>query len=137
MRQISANGLAKLATKQGTEPICIVEIDWTDTATARYADKAVFSIPAKIIEISDLDDVISLQGHSGSGEISIVLDDTDGTIKAMMDSNDPHYRPARVYQYFTGLVQSDMFLLFSGVVTTPFSWNERDRTVKLDDPLPA
>ena len=39
--------------------------------------------------------------------------------------------PSRVYQYFTGLDIADRFLLFAGVVTSPISWSERDRTVKL------
>ena len=131
MREISAAGLAKLASKQGTEPICIVEIDWIDGSTAKYADRTVLNIPGKIVEVGELDDAVNLAGNSGSTQLSLTLDDTDGSIKAILDSHDPHYRPARVYQYFTGLDISDRFLLFSGVVTTPLSWNERDRTVKL------
>ena len=131
MRNISANGLKQLATKLGNEPICIIEIDWVDGGTSSYADRAVGSIPGKIVELGDLDDAVNLSGNSGSMELSVTLDDTDGSIKAIMDANDPHKRPARVYQYFTGLDLSDRFLLFSGVLTTPISWNERDRTVKL------
>ena len=38
--------------------------------------------------------------------------------------------PARVYQYFTGFDSADKFLLFSGKLSSPISWSERDRTVK-------
>ena len=61
----------------------------------------------------------------------MTLDDTDGTLKAILDAHDVHKRPARVYQYFSGLDLSDRFKLFSGLVTTPVIWSERDRTVKL------
>ena len=74
---------------------------------------------------------MNLSGHSGSTSLSITLDDTDGSIKALFDTHDPHMVPARVYQYFTGLDIADRFLLFAGVVTSPISWSERDRTVKL------
>ena len=36
---------------------------------------------------------------------------------------------ARVYQYFAGLSLADKFLLFAGKISSPITWNERDRTV--------
>ena len=128
MRSISAGGLAKLATRYGIEPITIVEVDWTDV-TFSYSDRTVGAIPGRIIEISDFDDVVSISGSSTSGEVTITLDDTDGSIKTLFNTNDFHKRPARVYQYFSGLDLTDKFLVFSGKVNTPISWNERDRTL--------
>ena len=129
MRQISANGLATLTTKQGIEPICIVEIDWVAGTTAQYADKAIFNIPGKVVEISELDDVAAVSGASNGQQVTVVLDDTDGSIKALLDTQDVHKRPARLYQYFTGLALTDRFELFDGYITTPIVWSERDRTV--------
>ena len=131
MRNISPIGLATLAQKLGNEPICIVEIDWVDGSTSSYADRAVASIPGKIVELSDLDDAVHTEGNSGTQQITVTLDDTDGTLKAILDAHDVHKRPARVYQYFSGLALSDRFKLFSGLVTTPITWSERDRTVKV------
>ena len=131
MRSISGNGLAKLAEKYGNEPIAIVEIDWVAGKTMAYADRTVQSIPGRIIEVGELDDVVNVTGSSDSQEVSLTLDDTDGTIKAILDTHDVHTRPARVYQYFSGLALSDKFLLFSGQLTSPIIWNERDRTVKV------
>ena len=129
MRSISVAGLAKLRTTHGIEPICIVEIDWVDGGTSVYADRTVVSIPGKIVELGEFDDAANISGSGSSQEITIKLDDVDGTIKAILDSHDPHKRPARVYQYFTGLELADKFLLFGGRLTTPIVWNERDRTV--------
>ena len=121
MRSISAAGLAKLAERYGNEPITIVEIDWVAGKTTAYADRTVGSIPGRIIEVGDLDDVVNVSGNSDSQELSLTLDDTDGTIKAILDTHDVHKRPARVYQYFTGLALSDKFLLFSGNSPVPSS----------------
>ena len=82
------------------------------------------------MEVGDLDNVVNVSNNSGSQELAVTLDDTDGTIKAIFDSHDVHKRTARVYQYFTGLDLADEFLLFSGKVSSPISWSERDRTVK-------
>ena len=130
MRSISVAGLAKLRTRCGIEPVCIVEIDWVSGGTTSYSDKTVTGIQGKILEIGDLDDVVSLNGSSVR-DITLKLDDTDGSIRAILDGNDVHKRPARVYQYFSDLNLSDKFLLFDGDITTPVVWNERDRTVTL------
>ena len=50
MRTISANGLAKLTKKLGTEPTSIIEVDRGTGAPLSYADKTVDGIPGKILE---------------------------------------------------------------------------------------
>ena len=134
MRNISAAGLAKLATRHGNEPITILEVDWATNCTRSYADRDVgtgaSTIPGKIIEVGDMDNVVNVLANNSSQSINITLDDTDGTIKAIFDAYDIHQRNARVYQYFDGLDLTDKFLLFAGKVSTPITWNERDRTVK-------
>ena len=131
MRNISEAGLAKLASRYGNEPITIIEVDWVDGSTAVYADRTIGDIPGRIVEVGELDDAVNLSGSSGSQSLAVTLDDTDGSIKAILDSQDVHKRPARVYQYFSGLALSDRFLLFSGVLMTPLSWSERARTVEI------
>ena len=99
--------------------------------TSTYADKTVQGIPGKIIEVADLDNVVNISTHSGSQSVSITLDDTDGSIKALFDTHDFHKRPVRIYQYFSGLDLNDKFLIFAGLINTPLTWSERDRTVKI------
>ena len=62
--------------------------------------------------------------------MSVTLDDTDGTIKAILDSHDVHKRTAGSTSISRGLDLADKFLLFSGKLSSPISWSERDRTVK-------
>ena len=128
MRNLSANALTKVATKAGNEPIAIVEVDWVD-GPVLYADRDIASAKGRILEIGNLDNVINVSDSNSSQEISITLDDTDGTIKAIFDAHDIHKRPVRLYQWFEGLDLADRFLLFAGRLSSPISWNERDRTV--------
>ena len=138
MRSISADALAKLAQQTGTEPINIVEIEWYAGATPMlYADRDI-PIPGggvirgAIVELGDLDDAIDVaMQNSPSQQISLTLDDTDGAIKAIFDKYDLHKQPVRLYQWFNGLDLDDKFLVFAGLINTPVSWNERDRTVKV------
>jgi len=131
-RYISANALTELAKTHGTEPIIIISAEWMGSAAppAWYADKTVESIPGKILEVGGLDTVVGVSLNNSSQQIDVVLDDTDGSIKAIFNSHDIHKRTVRVYQYFHGLALSDKFLLFSGKISSPVLWDERDRTVK-------
>jgi len=131
MRNISPAGLAKLANRQGNEPITICEIDWVvGRAASSYADRDVEGISGRIIEVGDLDNVVGVSNNTSSQSLTVTLDDTDRTIKAIFDAHDIHKRDARVYQYFQGLDLADKFLLFAGKISSPVTWNERDRTVK-------
>ncbi len=132
MRNLSGDALNKLATKLGTEPVTIIEIDWVeDGSSILYADRTVGTILGKIQEVGDLDNVINVTDSDSSQELTITLDDTDGTIKAILDTNDIHKRSARVYQWFEGLDLDDRFMLFAGKISSPIHWSERDRTVSL------
>ena len=130
MRNLSANALAKIATTHGNEPITIVEIDWiADDAPKLYADRTVGGIQGKILEVGNLDNVINVSDNDSSQELSLTLVDTDGTIKAILNTNDIHKRSARVYQWFEGMDLDDRFLLFAGKISSPITWNERKRNV--------
>ena len=67
MRSISPAGLAKLATKHGNEPITIIEVVWVAGQPARsYADRDVQSIPGRIIEVGDMDNVVGVSNSTSS-----------------------------------------------------------------------
>ncbi len=133
-RNLSVAALAKLATNLGTEPVNIIEIQWVDNAPRdAYSDRDVAGVvKGKILEVSGLDAVVQVSGGSDSQSISVTLDDTDASLKGILDSADIHKRPAWVYQWFDGLGIDDKFLIFKGVVSSPIEWNEGDRTLKFD-----
>ena len=129
MRNISFDGLTKLAEKLGNESVFIVEIDWAGTPVS-YADRDVAGIPGRIVEISELDNIVGVTNNDSSEELSITLIDTDGSIKNILDTYDVHQRNVRVYQYFEGLDIADKFLLFAGKLSSPIIWSENKRTVR-------
>lgn len=130
MRTLTAGALAEIAKRFGTEPINIVEIDW-ESHTASYADKTIYGIPSKILTLDGLDTISKINSSGFAGNISLSLDDVDGSIKTLLNTTDIHKRPIRVYQTFVGLSESDKFLLFAGEVVTPITWSESERTVAL------
>ena len=94
VREISAPSLAKLAQNYGTEPVTIIEVQWVvDGAKQIYADKDINANEGRIMEVSGLDNTVVVQGVSSgvsgdSQSISLTLDDTDGSIKEIIDNND-------------------------------------------------
>lgn len=134
VRSISSNGLAKLAQNLGTEPIIIIEVQWApDGARVAYADREIgATVKGAILEVSGLESVVQVSQGADSQQLSVKLDDTDGSLKQIIDTLDIHKRPCWVYQYFDGLDLDDKFLLFSGQINTPIEWNEGDRTLAFD-----
>jgi hypothetical protein len=129
MRNISSASLAKLAANFGTEPINIVEIRWTDDQIAWYADRDLEGIQGKILEIGGLDDVIAVSQNASSAEVDLVLDDTDGSVKEILNTVDIHKRPCFIYQWFSGIPLDEKFIVFQGQISSPITWSESARTV--------
>lgn len=141
-RDISTASLNKLAQTHGVEPVIIIEITWALGGTPiRYATKDVTApsvvdgqpviIPGKIQEIGSVDSVVAISLNETSEEFNLALDDTDGSIKGIIDLNDVMLRDVSVYQWFEGLNFEDRFLIFQGKINSPISWSETDRTVKM------
>ena len=126
MRTINANALAYVDKQYGSEPANIIEFVF-----GTYSDKDVDAVSGKILKLSTLDAIINVSSSSDSQEITVVLDDTDGTIKTYMNTNDIHLSDVTVYQWFDGLDFNDKFVLFQGQVNTPIVWDEGARTVEV------
>ena len=165
MRALSSQALAIIAEKHGTEPISVVEIQFSPPGlygaipgsahgnypggVRYYSDRNIsesdFSgytpsptpprllVEGKVLEIGSLDDAVDLTHHKASSEISIKLDDTDGSLKQLMDTSDLHLKKVRLWQFFAGMTSfADKFLVFSGVVASPVTWSEHDRTLSFN-----
>jgi hypothetical protein len=132
-RNIAGNAALEIAKKQGTDPLLIVEVDWPPTIS--YATRTAFGIPGKVMSVSTVDATAMLAdaGKGGSSAaMTVTLDDSDESIRTLFNTKDVHLRPARVYQAYGDLTLADRFLLFSGVVTSPLTWDERQRTFTFD-----
>ncbi|MCA9072079.1 MAG: hypothetical protein KDA84_24290, partial [Planctomycetaceae bacterium] len=119
MRSLSAAALTKIATDYGTEPINIVAIQWVaGGGYTQYADRDIpgTSIKGDILDLSDIDNVVDVQGSADSQQINITLDDSDSSLKEIFNNNDIHKRDVIVYQWFEGMDISDAFILFTGKI---------------------
>jgi len=142
MRSLSVAAQAKVAQTLGTEPVIVIEVQWSEGGSIYTygdidGDTNAPQVNGKITELSGLDNVITItgvsQGTTGDSQsLNFVLDDTDGHIKAILDTHDIHKRPVWVYQWFPDLPFADKFLLFKGEVSSPIEWNEGDRSVRFD-----
>lgn len=130
MRTISVAGLAKLAQTKGTEPFNVIHIKWRDDlGVYKYGDKQLPGVKGSIRSIAGLDSTITLDKSGDSISVEVTIDDTDGEIKQLFDQYDLHKRPTWIYQGFTGLDESDWFLLLRGEVNSPITWKESERSV--------
>lgn len=133
MKTLTANALAELATKLGTEPLTLVAIDWLGIGKYFiYSDRVVSGITTRValLECSSLNTTPSSKAGQAT-DLNVLLDDTDGYTKNLLNTINPYHKPVIVYQFFKGLTTADKFVLFKGVVDTPIQWSENERTISL------
>lgn len=132
MRTLTANALAEIAKKYGTEPLVIVEIHWDEGSVSYYSDKDINAqIPGKILNIGEIRTVLRPDESSGA-TVNVVLDDTDGSIKQILETVDIHKKSCVIYQHYADLALTDKFAVFYGQISTPFSWGEADRSLEFN-----
>lgn len=132
MRTISAASLLKLSQDTGTEPIIIVEIEWTTGVKTTYCDRTFPGIDGRIQSIGSLEDGLNFSKSNTSQSTTLVLNDTDGQMKYIFDHVDIHRKNVWIYQWFEGIPITDKFLIFRGVITSPIRWSEVERTLSFD-----
>lgn len=132
MRTVTANAQAYFDQNLGTEYMVILEVEWVEDGGVFYSDQDVDGCQAKILQMGDFDTSMILEGSSDSQDLNIVLDDTDGSIRAIYNSNDIHKRPARVYLLPKGLGLVDKILIFKGELVTPIEWDETQRSASFN-----
>jgi len=136
MRDVPGGVLSYLNTAQGTEPVMFIEIQWTPGGqrvmyTEQKYNGESYPYPT-ILQISDLDMAMQVDGASDSQQINITLDDIDGKLQDIINTFDIHKRPVWVYQGYKGLTLNHKFLLFKGEISSPIVWSEGDRTLSFD-----
>ncbi len=135
-RVLNATATAEASKALGTEPITIVGIRWQlDGAIIWYSDKDIIGADGKLTQVSGIDEIIKFRSGGAAGNVSISIDDTDSSIKGILDDFDIHKREAQVYQTFEyddpDAAFANKFLIFSGVTSSPIDWDEGERVVNL------
>lgn len=143
MRLLSQAAIDKVTQPNGTEPVNVLIISWIDGIWSYYVDTDYGEISAAgvspalgfdglILNLSNLESLPDLDGKASSLSLNVTLNDTEGKLKNIIDTVDIHKRPVRVAQWYKGIELQDAFVLFEGVVSSPITWSEGDRTLKFD-----
>ncbi len=135
-RNIPVDALVKIAQTKGLEPINIIRIQWVmNGGYYWYADRSIDEadyIQGKLVSLDDLESVLNIDKSGTSTSVKISLDDTDGSIKTIFNTNDIHGRSATIFQWFSDLPIGSMFPIFSGCIASPIEWAEGGRTLVFD-----
>ena len=97
------------------EPMRFIEIEWVDGTPIAYADRKLngeeYPYPY-VISINQFDTTKVLQGSSDSQQTTITMNDVDGSLREIIDTQDIHLNAVRVYLTFQGLPIEEKALLF-------------------------
>lgn len=133
MRDINTTALAEINRNYGLEAINIVRVYWDGINPTDYSDKRegleAQGLLGKVLEITGLDNIVSLDRSTSSTSINISLDDSDGSLRTLINSMDIHKKRVDILQWFVGGSKADAFVLFSGEINTPMDWQEGARTL--------
>jgi len=132
VRTLTANAQSKADTIKGTEPIVIIKAEWP-SGTIYYADKTVtvgaISAVGRILDLGGIDAQVKTDSSgqvSGSG---VTLDDSDGTLKTLVDEELIEGSLITVYLHYIGNAQADLITLLKGKAAADIVWDEGERTL--------
>lgn len=132
MRIFSSTVRDKLNQRLGTEPMVVIEVEWTDGGSVAYSDRKLsgqdYPYPF-VVEISNFDTSQTLSGGGEAQSLGVTLSDIDGSLRQIIDEYDIHKRPARLYLTFQGLSYAEKVLLFEGQINSDMIWDEGARTL--------
>lgn len=135
MRTFSTALKGELDKRFGTQPIVIVEVEWSDGAAIAYTDcklnGANYPYPF-LVSIGQFDSKTITSGTSDDQNVSIVLSDVDGSISDLLKQHDLHLNKVSVSLGYQGVDFSERALLFEGVINSPVVWDEGSRTLSFE-----
>lgn len=135
MRTLTTNAQNKTTQRLASEPILILEINWS-SGTLYYGDKTTTisgtPVSGKVLDFSP----IQASGKQDtSGEVSsanVTLDDVDGTLKVIYNTLIIPGTLVTAYHHYEGNAWTDKTLVFKGKVNGSVEWDEGARTLKFD-----
>lgn len=139
MRYFTEDAQAVVDKKKVTEPLILVEIEW-QTGTAYYSDKDItITFPTgdrdydgKILNMGELKSTFTEDSSSEMSNVSIELDDTDGSFKDLINQTPIEGTSVIIYQYFQSLESDDIITLFRGKILGGINWSERNRLLSFN-----
>jgi hypothetical protein len=132
-RTIPANTAVELAKRLGTELTPFVEIAWpSGTQYYSYTTRTLGgrNYQGKLLEF----ETVQYQGKQTAtaqvSSVSIKLDDTDDSLRILLNQHNAEHIVAKVYINYPVLSSTtDNILLMIGKVTSDIAWSEADRAL--------
>lgn len=134
MKSLTPQLLDTIHNTRGSELIVILGIAWNGVEIL-YSDQKIEGKDypyTNIVEISDFDTTQTIDTINESQTLSVVLDDTDGKIKEIIENHNIQKQPVSVYFLFKGLSLEHKALFFIGEIGGDIIWDEGDRTLSFD-----
>ncbi|MCK9463224.1 MAG: hypothetical protein M0R80_26685 [Proteobacteria bacterium] len=128
MRTLSAS----VTTQYATEPIIVIKVEW-DSGTVYYGEKALTwstdTVKGDITSISNLNNTDRDTELGDVSDVSLVLNDSDGSIKDISDTDILEGTLCTVYQvYAVNNVVTESNILLKGKISGDIKWIEGDRS---------
>jgi hypothetical protein len=136
MRDVTPQTLKFLAKNRGVELILLIGVQWVDGGEEiLYSDQKIdgadYPYP-RVLEISNFDTLQTVSNITDSQSISVTVNDSDGKIKEIIDSNNICKQPASVYFLFKGLTLAHKVPFFTGLISGPIVWDEGSRSLSFN-----
>jgi len=133
-RSMTGTALTQSLVKEAQEPILIIKIEW-DSGTKYYCDKTYTfdgNVCAPIIlSIGNCQASAPMSNIGGIATMSLTLDDTDGALKSITNSDEMEGAIVTVYHHFANLAAINAVILMKGKIVADIVWGEGDRTLTL------
>ena len=129
MRTFSSSVSGELAKQFGVEPVIFIGVKWGGEDETFYSGTTHEDAVKAILNISGLETTQVLQGTAATQSVTITLSDTSGDLTTVLNTQDIHKRPAKVYLGFPGLAISESVTLLDGEINSDIIWDERARTL--------
>jgi hypothetical protein len=134
MRVFSTAIQGQLNRQYGSEPVILAEIEFVPGSPIAYSDRVLTGEPniqPRILDVGNLDSTALVTLQSDSQSIDLVLDDTDGSLKNLIDANDISLGKVRFYLGFQGVPYSERALLMEGVIHSPIVYNDLSKSLSI------
>jgi hypothetical protein len=123
MKTIHANVQTQIDTAIGTSPYTTIEIGWIG-GTVTYTDND------KILDASTVQTEVRLGMIGEMQNVSVVLDDIDGSLKVKYNTDQIEGLPCTIYQSFGGI--SEKVPIITGRIIGDIVWSEGSRQLSFN-----
>jgi len=134
-RSLTVSTATKAATRLATEPLVIIEIQWS-SGTKHYADKTLtlgsITAQGQILEFAPVNASGKQDTRGDISSASVLLDDIDGLLKVIVNTLIIEGVTVTVFHHYEGNLQADLVVMLKGTIAGNIQWDEGARTLGFD-----